>query len=132
MTGSTAFFIFLFFSFYATSVVAQNESDLYLFSLERTGKGEYHLHSPKFLNSFNKSGYNNQPSFTPTGDLLISVRKQGEKQNDIWLLSLNAKKYKQLTQTSAFEYSPRIHPDEEQLTVLRKVGDSPLDQQVCN
>lgn len=132
MTRYIVFSIILILSICATTVGAQNENDLYLFSLERTGKGEYHLHSPKFLNSFNRGGYNNQPSFTPSGDLLISVRKQGETQNDIWLLSLNSKKYKRLTRTSAFEYSPRIHPDEEQLTVLRKVGETPLDQQVCN
>ncbi len=111
---------------------SQAESDLYLFTLEKTDKGELAVHSPKFLSSFNKGGYTNQPAFTPSGELLLSVRKPDESQNDIWLLNLSTKKYKRLTQTVAFEYSPRIHPDEEHLTVLRKVGEEPLDQQVCN
>ena len=104
---------------------------MYLFSLERTSKGDYHLHSPKYLNSFNPVGYNNQPAFTHTGDLLVSVRKPGDPQNDIWQLSLSTKKFRRLTKTQALEYSPQIHPDEEHLSVLRKIGDEPLHQQVC-
>lgn len=111
---------------------AQEGSDVYLFTLEKEGKGDYQLHSPKYLNSFNKGGFNNQPSFTPSGDLLLSVRKQDEIQNDIWLLSLSSRKYKQLTNTSATEYSPRIHPHEEHLTVVRRADRDISEQQICN
>jgi|SRR5687768_15859612 len=124
--------IIIAFCIGAGAAYAQNPSDLYMFSVERTGKGEYHLHNAKFLSSFNKGGYTNQPSFTPSGDILVSVRKKGENQNDILQLMPALKKYKRLTKTNASEYSPRIHPDEEQLTVLRQLSASPLDQQVCN
>lgn len=123
----TGFFICILFSLYA-----QSPGDLYLFALEKGSKGEYHVHSAKFLSSFNKGGYTNQPSFTNTGDILVSVRRQGENQNDIYQLSPALKKYKKLTKTKASEYSPRLHPDEEQLTVLRQLSENPIDQQVCN
>src|SRR5688572_24591006 len=97
---------------------AQADNEVYLFSLHKTNKGEYHLYDAKYLSTFNRGGYTNQPAFTPTGDLLVSVRKPGETQNDIYQLSLKTRKYKRLTRTSAIEYSPRIHPDEEHLTVI--------------
>ena len=124
--------LILFFLLHVSFAFSQNDSDVYLFSLDKTGKGEYQLHSPKFLSDFNSGGYSNQPSFTPKGDLLLSVRKPDEDQNDIWLFSLDSRKYRRLTKTSATEYSPQIHPDEEHLTVLRKINGDPLDQQVCN
>ena len=132
MTRFLLSLIFLSPSLFTPFSYAQTDGDLYLFSLEKSNKEEYHVYGPKFLSAFNKGGYTNQPSFTPSGDLLVSVRKAGETQNDIWLLSLALKKYKRLTKTKASEYSPRIHPDEENLTVLRKLGDEPIDQQVCN
>ncbi len=129
---ATLIFFILLVGFSPSNSFAQVESDLYLFSLETTGKGEYNLHTPRFLNSFNKGGYTNQPSFTPEGDLLVSVRMPGESQTDIWQLSLITKKYKRLTHTKVSEYSPRIHPDEEHLTVLRQIEGEPMDQQVMN
>ncbi|MEO5905482.1 MAG: hypothetical protein ABIQ11_02060, partial [Saprospiraceae bacterium] len=106
------------------------ENDLYMFTLEKSTKGDFHLYGAKFLSSFNRGGYTNQPSFTPSGDILVSIRKPGEIQNDIWMLTPSTKKIRRLTSTNAMEYSPRIHPDEEHLTFLRKVGEESLDQQV--
>lgn len=122
----------LSFFLHVSPAFSQNDSDVYLFSLEKSGKGDYGLHSPKFLSDFNSGGYSNQPSFTPEGDLLLSVRRPDEDQNDIWLFSLDSRKYRRLTKTSASEYSPRIHPDEEHLTVIRKLNGNLPDQQVCN
>src|SRR5687767_1409287 len=132
MTFLKTTFLLLLLCCSFTVLFSQNDNDLYLFTLEKTGKGEYHLHNAKYLSDFNKGGYTNQPSFTPGGDLLVSVRKRNDSQNDIWLLLLNSKKYKILTRTPASEYSPRIHPDEEHITVVRKINGEPIDQQVCN
>lgn len=115
-----------------TTLQAQGNSEMYLFSLQKTGKGEYHLHTPRYLSKFNEGGYTNQPSFTPDGDVLVSVRKAGDSQNDIFQLSLKNWRYKQLTKTTATEYSPSMHPDEEHITVVRKVGEDPMDQQIFN
>ena len=122
----------LLFAFSVLHSAAQNpgENDLYLFTLQKSSKGDFHIYGARFLNSFNRGGYTNQPWFTPNGEILVSMRKAGEVQNDIWMLTPSTKKIKRLTSTNAMEYSPRIHPDEEHLTFLRKVGDDPLDQQV--
>lgn len=106
------------------------EYDVYLFSLQKSVKGDLNLFGAKYLTAFNRGGYSNQPWFTPSGDLLLSVRLKGETQNDIWQLSIDSKKYRKLTQTFGNEYSPRIHPDEEHLSFLLKIGNEPLDQQV--
>ena len=125
-------FILMLFFIPISSAFAQTENDLYLFSLEKSPKDEYHLHNPKYLSGFNHNGFSNQPSFTPSGDLLLSVRKAGESQNDIWQLNLNSRKMRRLTKTKVTEYSPGIHPDEEHLTVLQKTEGDVMDQQVCN
>jgi len=122
--------IWLWFICFARLSYAQTDNDLYLFSLQLTSDGLYHVYAPKYLSGFNQGGYTNQPSFTPSGDLLVSVRKVDENQNDIWQLSLAQKKIKRLTLTSASEYSPLIHPDGQYLSVLRKEPGEVVDQQV--
>jgi len=111
-------------------LVAQDPTDLYLFQLHRADDFTYHIYDAKFLSGFNKGGYTNQPWFTPSGDLLVSVRKPGGEQNDIYQLSLTTRKIKRLTQTKANEYSPRIHPDGKQLSVVRQLQGDSIDQQV--
>lgn len=116
--------------FLAGMARGQSESDLYLFSLHKSSDGLYHLASPKFLSSFNTGGYTNQPCFTKSGDLLVSIRKKGEDQNDIVLMSPSLKKYKRITDTKASEYSPRPGPDGVSYTVVRQVPGDSMDQQV--
>lgn len=120
----------VFIAWSPTILVAQDPTDLYLFQLHRADDFTYHIYDAKFLSGFNKGGYTNQPWFTPTGDLLVSVRKVGEQQNDIYQLSLTSRKIKRLTQTKANEYSPRIHPDGKQLTVIRQLQGDSINQQV--
>jgi len=125
-------FILLFvlnFIFQST-VDAQSATDLYLFNLIKTPDNQYHIYGPKFLSGFNPGGYTNQPFFTPSGDILVSVRKAGEKQNDIWLLSPNAKKCRRLTSTKANEYSPQLTRGGDYYSVVRQVEGEPIDQQV--
>lgn len=113
------------------SCAGQGESELYHFMLQRSTKGDIQLMKPKFLSGFNPGGYTNQPAFTPQGHLLVSVRGKNDLQNDIWLLNVSSGRLRRLTNTSAYEYSPQIHPDEERLSFLQKTGDTPLHQQVC-
>lgn len=127
---SIKFIIIAFCALTSTITHAQDPTDLYLFQLHRADDNSYHIYDAKFLSGFNKGGYTNQPWFTPSGDLLVSVRKVGEEQNDIFQLSLTSKKIKRLTQTKANEYSPRIHPDGKQLTVVRQLQGDSIDQQV--
>jgi Tol biopolymer transport system component len=111
-------------------VLAQDPTDLYLFQLHKSSDQTYHVYHPMFLSGFNPNGYTNQPWFTREGNLLVSVRKAGEQQNDIYQLSPITKKLRRITETSTNEYSPRIHPDGQRLTVLRQIEGDPIDQQV--
>lgn len=115
----------------AARVVAQDPTDLYVFQVQSTGDGTYTVSSPKFLSGFNPGGYTNQPWFTPEGDLLVSMRKKGGEQTDIYRLDLTNESFHQLTDTRVNEYSPRITPDGKGLSVLRQVEGDSLDQQVC-
>ena len=125
-SGSWFWFILI-----ASLSFAQTDNDLYLFSLQLTSDGHYHIYAPKYLSGFNEEGYTIQPSFTSSGDLLVSVKKAGENQYDIWQLSPSQKIVRRLTLTNATEFSPQITPDGQFLSVLRKMPGEELDQQVC-
>jgi hypothetical protein len=111
-------------------ISAQGETSLYLFSLTKSPDNEYHVYGAKFLSGFNRGGYTNQPFFTPTGDILVSVRKANEAQNDIWLLSPSTKKCRPLTKTAANEYSPQLQSTGDYYSVVRQVEGDPINQQV--
>lgn len=126
-------FLCMVFSFeilFQSNILAQGETQLYLFNLTKTPEGQYHVYGAKLLSGFNPGGYTNQPFFTHYGDILVSVRKKGELQNDIWLLSLGAKKYRQLTNTRSNEYSPQLEQNKLYYSVVRQVEGEPIDQQV--
>ena len=109
---------------------AQGETNLYLFNLVKSPDNVYHVYGPKFLSGFNKGGYTNQPFFTPSGEILVSVRKANESQNDIWLLSPATKKYRPLTNTAANEYSPQLKSMGDYYSVVRQVEGEPINHQV--
>ena len=113
-----------------STAVAQDPTDLYLFQLQTTADHASHVYQPKFLSGFNPNGYTNQPWFVSNDALLVSVRMQGDSQNDIYLLSTASKKIRQITKTSTNEYSPRIHPDGIHLSVVRQVEGDSINQQV--
>lgn len=113
-----------------STAFAQEATDLYLFQLHQTDDKAYHVYRPSFLSGFNPGGYTNQPWFTREGNILVSVRKKGEDQHDIYQLSPVTKKVKRITRTPSNEFSPRIHPDGKRLTVLRQVKGPQMDQQV--
>lgn len=131
MTRFNFFSVTCFLFFCLTGhIYSQSGYDLYLFSLHQTSDGQNHVYGPKFLSSFNKGGYTYQPSFTQGGDLLVSVRKAGENQNDIWLLSPGEKKIKRLTNTNASEFFPRMIDGGLFLSYLKKEPQETPDQQV--
>lgn len=109
---------------------SQSGYDLYLFSLHQTSDGQNHIYGPRFLSGFNRGGFTYQPSFTPEGDILVSVRKAGENQNDIWQLSLTQKKIKRLTNTNSSEFFPKIIDDGMFLSFLKKEPQESPEQQV--
>ena len=131
MSSNPIKIIIVLLSAWTTSTAfAQGSTDLYLFQLHTGTDHQYHIYQAKFLSGFNRGGYTNQPWFTPEGNLLVSVRKAGEPQNDIYQLSLQDKSIRRITQTASNEYSPRIDPSGQCLTVVRQVEGDSIDQQV--
>lgn len=112
------------------AMYAQAPTDLYAFQLAKGPEGTYTVSSPKYLSGFNPGGYTNQPWFTPEGQLLVSVRKHGDMQTDIYQLDLVQNKWRRISDTKANEYSPRMTPDKGYLTVLRQVEGDSINQQV--
>lgn len=123
------FLLFFICNLLLTHVTAQGSTDLYVFQLQKDNDS-YHLFKPQFLSGFNPGGYTNQPWFTPEGDLLVSVRMKNEMQNDIYRLSLDDYKIRRITKTAANEYSPRMDPTQQYLSVVRQVEGGSMDQQV--
>lgn len=113
-----------------SDLCAQDPTDLYAFHLTVGTEGNYTITSPKYLSGFNTGGYTNQPWFTSDGKLLVSVRKKGGDQTDIYQLDLARHSVKRMSATKANEYSPRLSPDGQSLTVLRQVEGDSMDQQV--
>ncbi len=126
--GTSVSFCFLMF----TSGVAftQSDNDLYIFTLLLATDGQYHVNSPKYLSGFNEGGITDQPFFTPSGDLLVSVRNAGEAQNDIWQLSPASKKIIRITSTKAGEFYPQISPDGLYLSFIRQDPTQVSDQRL--
>jgi hypothetical protein len=113
-----------------SSAISQDPTDVYLFQLQISPDHSCHIYQPKFLSGFNRGGYTNQPWFVSNEEILLSVRMRGDTQNDIYLLSLPSKKVRQITRTNANEYSPRIHPEGQHLSMVRQVAGDSIDQQV--
>jgi Tol biopolymer transport system component len=113
-----------------TAVDGQEPCDLYLLNLHQTRDGLYHVYGPKYLSDFNPGGYTNQPYFMPSGEILVSVKKAGESQHDIYQISPFTKKYKRITKTETNEFSPRLDPDQKKYSVLRQVIGDSTDQRI--
>ena len=105
-------------------------TELYLFDLTRDATNTWHAHSPKLLSTFNAGGYTNQPEFIEDNLLYVSVRKEGDSQNDIYALSLADNSITRVTATPANEFSPLKHPDGMSFTCVRQVEGDEMDQRI--
>lgn len=123
-------FLFTFTALTSIPAFSQGPTHLYLFSLAETKDNKFYVFDARYMSAFNPGGYTNQPYFLANNDLLVSVRKAGEKQNDIWLLSTATRRVRQLTKTEWNEFSPQLVPGREYYSVVRQVEGEPIDQQV--
>jgi hypothetical protein len=71
-----------------------------------------------------KTGYNNQPYFTPYDQALLFVSTSGALQTDIYRYDLLKKKTKRITKTKEAEYSPRLNPQSDAISCVRVEKDS--------
>jgi hypothetical protein len=91
------------------------------------GKGKVKLGAP--MNITNRSGYDNQPSFTPDSKYILYVSQreggfQGNMQTDIFRYSLREKLSTQVTKTPESEYSPTVMQNLRHISVVRVEEDS--------
>ena len=106
-------------------VFAQDATDVYLASIERTDEG---VTLTQVRNLTDRDGYDNQPAFSKDGSTLYYTRMEGtgdEVQTDIWQIELAAEKAEPrvLFSTPESEYSPTLVPGADALSVIRVEGD---------
>ncbi len=105
------------------SLVAQGpgKSDILLFSLTKTADSTWRPEAPIFLTAFNKSGYNNQPSFFANNELWLTAQfPKDTTQTDLIALDLLLKTQTQVTATpKTAEYSPTLMPGGKRFSAVR-------------
>lgn len=97
------------------------KSDLLLFSLSKSADSIWKADSPRFLNAFNRGGYNNQPNFFGNHELWLSAQFPTDTtQTDIVSLDLLLKTHTRVTATPrTAEYSPTPMPGGKRFSVVR-------------
>jgi hypothetical protein len=83
------------------------ETDIWLFKIEKK-EGKYLASKP--LNVTNRSGYDNQPTFSLDGKYILYVLIDSTNQADIYQYSVSKKTSINLTKSQVSEYSPTIIP----------------------
>lgn len=106
MRKTFSLFIFVF-AFRILSSQVPN-TDVWLFKIEKN-KTELKLTSPK--NITNRTGYDNQPSFSSNSKKIYYVSIQEDNQADFYYYDLKNEKTFQLTKTKEGEYSPTLSAD---------------------
>jgi Tol biopolymer transport system component len=82
------------------------------------------IYPVKALNISNRSGYDNQPSFSPDSKMLYYTSMQEETQTDIMCYNISEKKASALTGSKTSEYSPTPVPGTTTLSVVMVESDS--------
>lgn len=111
--------IFLLLGF--TVAAQMPNSDIYLFSIKRTGST---MIVKKGENITKREGYDNQPFFTPDNKSLLFVSVKADLQSDVYSYNLGNQKTTAITQTPVSEYSPIITPDGKFFTAVVVEQDS--------
>ncbi|HNG90979.1 MAG TPA: hypothetical protein PK858_12265, partial [Saprospiraceae bacterium] len=95
--------------------------DVLLFSVSQKPDSVWQIGSARFLTAFNRSGYNNQPSFfSPTEIYLSAQTPDDSTQTDIWSLNLGNLTRTRVTATPATsEYSPTLMPGGKRWSAVR-------------
>lgn len=99
------FLIQLFFA--ATAFAQMPETDIWLFKIKKK-EGKCSYYGP--LNITNRTGYDNQPTFSSDGKSVIYVSVDSSKQADVYQYSISKKTRINLTRSEVSEYSPTILP----------------------
>lgn len=95
--------------------------DIYLARLLRAD-GRLTLGSVRNLTK--RSGYDNQPAFSPDSRTLYYTSNRGDGQTDIWRINLATLRERRVTRTPESEYSAAVTPDRLGISVVRVERDS--------
>lgn len=113
---------FFFFIFISMGLMAQPETDIYLFEVQKTAEG-YSLSEGKNITP--RKGYDNQPYFLPDSKSLLYVAADTRGQTDVFQYNIEAGSSTQLTKTKyRSEYSPKPTPGGKFFSALTVERDS--------
>jgi len=97
------------------SVVAQASTDIVTLDLR---PHHDHVHAGSLVHVTDRDGYDNQPHFVDQDRIVFSSIRDGE-QSDIFRYTLSEDRLERLTETPESEYSPKLTPEGDALTVVR-------------
>jgi hypothetical protein len=101
---------------------AQGRTDIFVAPLRQSGRSVM-IGAP--VNVTHRSGYDDQPSFTPDGASLLYTSIGGDGQADTWKVRLaGGARSSRLTNTALGVYSPSVMPDGQSFSVIRVERDS--------
>lgn len=114
----------IIFALFLASISLQAQlpdTDIWLFELGKTKKG---IILKKGKNITNRTGYDNQPCFSPDGKLILFTCVKEDKQADIYKYEIKSQKILQLTNTPTSEYSAMYTANEKNISVVLVEKDS--------
>lgn len=118
---SLVFVLIFGLSVSSASSHAQGGTDVWVASLRELGSS---LTVGRPRNVTARTGYDNQPSFTPDGAAVLFTSIHGDGQSDIWRVAVTGGAPTQVTTTDESEYSATATPDGRGFTVIRVEPDS--------
>jgi hypothetical protein len=105
----------------ALGAQARPSTDIWLVPLAQNGS-TVKVGEPRNLT--HRTGYDNQPSFTPRGDAILYTAVGADAQADIWRIALPNGAPRNMTNTPESEYSATVTPDGRSYSVIRVEADS--------
>ena len=100
-------------------------SQVYAFQYQAVADGGIQLSKPRFLTAFNRTGYNNQPSFRQPGVFYLTVQQADRNQTDIYEFDLAAGTRTRLLATGESEYSAQVSADGDHFYTVRVDAETP-------
>ncbi len=127
-----SFLFFLLLSIFSIWLSAQDipQTNVYAFKMQQLSDTIYNFSQPRFLNTFNPNGYNNQPSFIDSNTLYLTVQFPNESNTNIYALDLSNNQKIQITATIESEYSPTLMPDKTYFSAVRVEVDGERTQRL--
>lgn len=107
-----ATFFMLGISLTGIAQVSMPVTQVYIMDMAQDDNGRYTFQNPIWLTSANAQGYNNQPYFLNTDQLLLTTQLVGEDQTEVWHYDWSTLTVRNITNTEAqSEFSPMLRPD---------------------